>query len=194
MRHGPDGQVLDVGRRTRTISPALRRALAVRDRHCRFPGCHARHCDAHHVRHWAHGGVTALDNLMLLCRRHHRAVHEEGFRIARRAAEDAQFVRPDGRPFPAVPPAPNWTGAPLAPVTARLDQDDIAIDPHTATPAWRGERLDIHWAVAAAAGYAGQLRMRRNPTNANPRDIVKPVPDVVDIPSTIVRTFAAPLW
>ena len=68
MRHGPDGQVLDVGRKTRTISPALRRALAARDNQCRFPGCQARRCDAHHIRHWAHGGTTALDNLVLLCR------------------------------------------------------------------------------------------------------------------------------
>ena len=68
MRHGPGGEVLDVGRRTRTISPALRRALAARDRQCRFPGCQNRCCDAHHVRHWADGGATALDNLVLLCR------------------------------------------------------------------------------------------------------------------------------
>ena len=68
MHHGPAGEVLDVGRRTRTISPALRRALAARDGHCRFPGCQARRADAHHVQHWAHGGATALDNLVLLCR------------------------------------------------------------------------------------------------------------------------------
>ena len=69
MQHGPAGEVLSVGRRTRTISPALRRALAARDRHCRFPGCRATRCDGHHIRHWAHGGETALSNLMLLCRR-----------------------------------------------------------------------------------------------------------------------------
>ncbi|MCY4599801.1 MAG: DUF222 domain-containing protein [Acidobacteria bacterium] len=68
MRHGPAGEILDVGRRTRTISPALRRALAARDGQCRFPGCRNRRCDAHHVRHWADGGATALDNLVLLCR------------------------------------------------------------------------------------------------------------------------------
>ena len=147
MQHGPGGEILDVGRRTRTISPALRRALATRDRQCRFPGCQNRRCDAHHVQHWADGGPTRLDNLVLLCRRHHRAVHEEGFRITRDASGDAQFVRPDGRPFPAVPPPPLWAGAPLAPVDERLDQDGISIDPHTATPAWRGERVDISWAV-----------------------------------------------
>ena len=75
MRHGPDGTVLDVGRKTRTIPPAIRRALVARGRTCRFPGCSCRHCYAHHVRHWADGGATRLDNLVLLCRRHHRACH-----------------------------------------------------------------------------------------------------------------------
>ena len=68
MCHGPGGEILDVGRRTRTIPPALRRALAARDRQCRFPGCGNRRCDSHHVEHWADGGRTALDNLVLLCR------------------------------------------------------------------------------------------------------------------------------
>ena len=148
MRHGPGGEILDVGRRTRTISPALRRALAARDGQCRFPGCQNRRTDAHHVRHWADGGETALDNLVLLCRRHHRAVHEEGFRITLNAAGDAQFMRPDGRPFPAAPPPPPpWTGAALAPVTERLDQEGVEIDAQTAAPGWKGERVDIGWAV-----------------------------------------------
>ena len=147
MLHGPGGQVLDVGRKTRTISPALRRALAARDRQCRFPGCQARRCDAHHIRHWAHGGATALDNLVLLCRRHHRAVHEEGFRVTVGPSGAARFVRPDGRPLPAVPPAPHWTGAPLEQAANRLQAAGIAIDGSTATPAWRGERLDLKWAI-----------------------------------------------
>ena len=69
LQQAPDGAILDVGRKTRTIPPALRRALQTRDRQCRFPGCHARRCDAHHVQHWADGGATRLDNLVLLCRR-----------------------------------------------------------------------------------------------------------------------------
>ncbi len=148
MRHGPVGEVLDVGRRTRSISPALRRALAARDRHCRFPGCTATRCDVHHVRHWAHGGATALGNLVLLCRRHHRAVHEEGFRVVLGASGEARFVRPDGRQLPAAPRLPAVAGAPLGPVTARLDRAGNRIGPHTATPAWRGERLDVDWAVS----------------------------------------------
>ena len=147
MRHGPNGQVLDVGRKTRTISPALRRALAARDSQCRFPGCQARRCDAHHIRYWAHGGATALDNLVLLCRRHHRAVHEEGFQVTVDTSGAAAFVRPDGRPLPTVPSAPDWTGLPLEPTARRLKAAGIDIDGSTATPAWRGERLDLKWAI-----------------------------------------------
>jgi len=77
----PDGSILDVGRRTRTIPPALRRALEVRDRGCRFPGCGSRFTDAHHVTHWADGGETSLANTLLLCRHHHRLVHEGGWTV-----------------------------------------------------------------------------------------------------------------
>jgi hypothetical protein len=89
---------LDVGRRTPVVSPALRRAVIVRDRGCRFPGCDRPHswCDAHHVVHWADGGPTALANLVLLCRRHHRMVHGSGgFRLALADGRPV-FRRPDG--------------------------------------------------------------------------------------------------
>ena len=83
MRHDQGGRLLEIGARTRTIPPALRRALHHRDRGCRFPGCGVRFGQGHHLRHWAHGGPTTLSNLALLCRRHHRAVHEEGYQVAR---------------------------------------------------------------------------------------------------------------
>jgi hypothetical protein len=91
MRYGSDGAVLDVGRKTRTVPPSIRRALQARDRSCRFPGCTARRCDAHHVEHWMDGGATSLDNLVHLCRRHHRAVHEGGFDLGH--ARDARAKR-----------------------------------------------------------------------------------------------------
>jgi hypothetical protein len=147
MQHAADGAVLDVGRKTRTIPPALRRALQARDGRCRFPGCDARRCDAHHVRHWADGGATRLDNLVLLCRRHHRAVHEEGFTVRMHATGEAEFGWPDGRPLPEVPRSPQWSGPPLAPVDERLDAAGIAIGPDTATPDWHGERLDLAYAI-----------------------------------------------
>ena len=95
---GPS-QPLDVGRRTPVVSPAIRRAVIARDGRCRFPGCDRPHtwCDAHHIRHWAHGGTTSVANLVLLCRHHHRAIHgRAGFRVA--VEHDAPvFRRADGR-------------------------------------------------------------------------------------------------
>ena len=147
MRHARDGTVLDVGRKTRAVSPALRRALTARDRQCRFPGCSSRHCDAHHLQHWAQGGATCLDNLLLLCRRHHRGVHEEGFTVTLDNDGSASFRWPDGRPLLASPPAPHWSGPPLAPTNEHLDASGFAIDAHTATPHWHGERLDLAYAI-----------------------------------------------
>jgi len=95
------GAVLDVGRRTRTIPPALRRALEVRDRGCRFPGCGLRFTDAHHIVHWADGGRTDLKNTVLLCRRHHRLVHEEGHRICLDKEGRVAFFSPSGNAIAA---------------------------------------------------------------------------------------------
>ena len=77
------GRALDVGRKTRSIPPALRRALSARDRGCRFPGCDRARVDAHHIEHWARGGETSLENLVHLCRHHHGLVHEGGFAVER---------------------------------------------------------------------------------------------------------------
>lgn len=74
---GSRGEILDVGRAQRSVTPGMWTALVLRDRCCAFPGCDRAPiaCDAHHVRHWADGGTTSLDNLVLLCRRHHTTVH-----------------------------------------------------------------------------------------------------------------------
>lgn len=88
---------LDVGRRSKVVPPSMRRAVIVRDRRCRFPGCDRPHtwCDAHHIVHWADGGPTALSNLILLCRRHHRAIHAGRARLE--LDDDLPvFRRPDG--------------------------------------------------------------------------------------------------
>src|SRR5438445_147790 len=97
MRHDPDGRVTAIGARTRTIPPALRRALQHRDHGCRYPGCGRSFGQGHHIRHWANGGPTTLSNLTLLCRRHHRAVHEEGYQVERRHDGALRFRHPDGR-------------------------------------------------------------------------------------------------
>jgi len=114
VREGADRAVLDVGRKTRTISAPIRRALTARDTRCLFPGCTARRCDAHHIDHWADGGPTALDNLILVCRRHHRLLHEGGFSIERTEELGLAFRRPDGRVVTASPPL-EWSGRHAAP-------------------------------------------------------------------------------
>jgi hypothetical protein len=141
------GAPLGVGRKTRAIPPALRRALACRDGGCRFPGCTStRFVDAHHVEHWADGGETRLDNLALLCRFHHRLVHEGGFTVTRRG-DELVFRRSDGRELPQVPrPVVSADGAEAIP---RKHQElGLAIDARTAVPAWGGERLDYTWTLS----------------------------------------------
>ena len=165
LHHAAGGEVLDVGRRSRTVPSAMRRALLSRDRgQCQFPGCESRHCDAHHVEHWADGGETRLQNLVLACRFHHRALHEGGFRVVPGDADGQfRFLRPDGTPLPAEPPVACWEGAPLAPTDARLAAAGIGIGPHTATPEWYGESmnltaaLDVLWEPPAAVARGGFL-------------------------------------
>jgi Domain of unknown function (DUF222)/HNH endonuclease len=101
------GELLSVGRRTRSIPPQIRRALEARDRGCCFPGCENRRwVDGHHIRHWAKGGETSLDNLILLCRHHHRLAHEGGYSIVVLPGGDREFRRPNGSAVPVSPPLP----------------------------------------------------------------------------------------
>lgn len=124
-----DGRPLSIGRKTRSIPPALRRALRSRDQGCRFPGCTAtRHTDAHHIEHWADGGGTDLDNLVTLCRHHHRLLHEGRFAVAR-TTHSLVFTAPDGRHLPRIPrrrdrcrALPDASAeAPIQPTVDRLD-------------------------------------------------------------------------
>src|SRR5690606_31409347 len=96
-----NGEPLNVGRRTRAISPALRRALRARDGGCRFPGCgRSRFTHAHHVVHWANGGETSLKNLITLCTFHHALVHERGYSIRRLEDGSFAFFSPEGERLP----------------------------------------------------------------------------------------------
>ena len=96
-----NGNPLDVGRKQRTVSTALRRALHARDRGCTFPGCHRkRYLDGHHLEHWINGGKTNPDNMRLLCTYHHRLLHEGGFRIVKEADDTLRFITADGRTIP----------------------------------------------------------------------------------------------
>src|SRR5438067_3576340 len=137
----------EVDARTRTIPPALRRALHHRDRGCRFPGCGVRFGQGHHIRHWAQGGPTTLSNLAMLCRRHHRAVHEEGYHLDRQPDGELRFRRPDGRCLPEVPPPAAVLDDPVDVLRARHEAQGLSIDARTSTPGWLGEPLDVGWAI-----------------------------------------------
>jgi len=142
-------------RRTRRISTPLRRALRLRDDGCRFPGCTNRLTDAHHVLAWARGGTTRLANLCSLCRRHHRLVHEHGYRIETSTHGELRFFRRDGSPVPLADEqrriartsasANDALGA-LRDTHAALG---IAIDSTTACPHWDGEPVDYGLVVQA---------------------------------------------
>ena len=160
---GANGEPLSVGRRTRSIPPAVRRALSNRDRGCRFPGCPAtQRLHGHHVRHWAEGGETSLDNLVLLCPTHHRLVHEGGFDIER--LDDGAFrftnpygvaIRPPRRPEPSSPET----------IVVRNASLGLAIDCETATAHWHGECIDYDHAlmVAMASWDSGDTRPEAGP-------------------------------
>ena len=155
VTRAPDGSILNVGRRTRTIPPALRRALEVRDRGCRFPGCGLRYTDAHHVVHWADGGETSLDNTVLLCRYHHRLMHEEGWSIEwwgvdRMAAfrDPRGSVHLDGRWRP-----PRLPPDPVATLKRQNRLHGAEPDAYTACARWKRE-VDIPVEVLSRATEA----------------------------------------
>jgi hypothetical protein len=140
------GEPLSVGRKTRTIPPATRHALQRRDQGCRFPGCTCtRFVDAHHIRHWADGGETNLDNLVLLCRRHHRLVHEGGFAVRTNPDGQFQFTDPQGRVVPQAGDG-RFRGNVFALMTEH-DRSGIHITRNTGRCRWQGERMDDDLAI-----------------------------------------------
>ncbi len=162
MRHEPDGRVVEIGARTRTIPPALRRALQHRDRGCRFPGCGVRVAEGHHLRHWARGGPTTLGNLALLCRRHHRAVHEEGYQAERQPGGALRFRRPDGRLLPDVPLPAAVPSDPVHALRVQHESQGLRLHPRTACATdWVGEPLDLGWAIDVLHPAANPCRRAR---------------------------------
>ena len=152
------GEPLDVGRKTRSIPPAIRRALNSRDGGCRFPGCtHKRFVDAHHIEHWADGGETKLSNLVTLCRLHHRLVHEGEITIETTPAGGWRFLHPDGRHFELVRCARTvaYEADDLEQTHAALG---IHIDSDTAATRWRGERMDYDLGVWVLCQQAERAR------------------------------------
>ena len=143
---GLEKHALNIGRKTRSIPPAIRRALQRRDGGCHFPGCTCRSfVDAHHIQHWADGGETSMNNLVLLCRHHHRLVHEGGFGISKSLTGEIFFNNPTGQTIPTGPDTRS-RGNVLSLFTDH-EQFGIHITPKTQIPNWLGERMDDQLAV-----------------------------------------------
>ena len=172
IARGADGSVLDVGRRRRTVGWRLRKALEARDGGCRFPGCDLRaRTHAHHITPWAEGGETAMNNLVLLCPFHHRAVHEGGWRVEMDECGTPRFLNPLRTPVPVVPASPDLRGlvprdaARARPMSSRASpasttQDfglgrwhgQDGIDAWTGDSLWTGERIDWGYAMLCLWG------------------------------------------
>jgi hypothetical protein len=154
-----EGEPLNVGRKTRSIPPALRRALNARDRGCRFPGCsNTRYVDAHHIHHWAKGGETKLSNLVQLCRFHHRQVHE-GRMVAQILDDGAlRFLKPSGESFDSIAPDHTRPLSDWHQLQEDHTQQGIRIDPKTATTRWRGEKMDYGLGVEVLLQHSRRPR------------------------------------
>jgi len=144
----PDGSQLDLGRHRRTPNRQMMRALRSRDGHCRFPGCSSRHrLHAHHIRWWIHGGPTDMDNLILLCAKHHHAVHDREWTCTGTAAAP-EFRRPDGRVVAQRPPVCSGNYAELL---AAHEQAGLDVCVDAPGGRWGGERIDWDCFFAAFA-------------------------------------------
>jgi hypothetical protein len=144
------GALLDIGRRTRSIPSAIRRALWLRDRGCRFPGCgHKRFLHGHHIQHWLAGGPTSLNNLVLLCSRHHRLLHEGGWSIDRMEGDDELVFRSaEGTCIPAQPPVCAVEAAQES-LQIWAAERGLQLGPDTSFPWWDGATPDYDLAVSS---------------------------------------------
>jgi hypothetical protein len=148
------GEPLNIGRRTRTIPPAMRRALKARDGGCRFPGCTShKFVDGHHIRHWSDGGETSLDNLVLLCRFHHHLVHEGGYDCRKSKDGEIYFVDRREQRLNEFQTSPRVSvEETLAWMYRKFDNKDVSADDgalgSTCVAKWyAGEQMDMEYAV-----------------------------------------------
>jgi hypothetical protein len=140
------GDPLNIGRKTRSIPPAIRRALKRRDQGCHFPGCTcSRFVDAHHIKHWADGGETSMDNLVLLCRTHHRLVHEADYGVQFKAGTGVVFSLPNGKIIPQGS-VTRSRGNVIA-IKSKNRKNGLKITPETSVPQWYGDKMDNGVAV-----------------------------------------------
>jgi hypothetical protein len=170
------GDVLNIGRRARTVPAAIKRALAMRDKTCRFPGCsEAHHVESHHIEHWADGGETSLSNLLVLCRHHHAQLHRGSYEVRLEEPSSAEhspqlvFVTPSGKTiesnlFPQFPPQV----AESAEQALRHAAPEVTAS--TCVTKWRGECCDYGMAIGGLLQRDGNLHFRGDSTRPGPAE------------------------
>lgn len=146
---GEQGEILNIGRRARTIPPAIKRAMDVRDQGCRYPGCmSAQYVDGHHIKHWADGGETSLDNLVTLCRFHHRKLHEGEFEVHKhpRTSDAFLFQSSQGQ---EIKPTPDhaFHDHDVSAETLSLEPGNPDVSAQTCVTKWLGDKLEVNYVV-----------------------------------------------
>ncbi|MHB8571515.1 MAG: HNH endonuclease signature motif containing protein [Candidatus Dormibacteria bacterium] len=159
------GRTVEAGRSRRSIPRRVRFALQARDGTCRFPGCAVPATDAqgHHLRHWADGGPTRLDNLVTLCRFHHRRLHEGAFTITPGAG--GWICLRDGRPFPSTRPGVDPVTGGARTLAARALDAGLSLGSESARALDAGAPIDLAWATRAIADECAWLRLPPEPTH-----------------------------
>jgi hypothetical protein len=163
-----EGENLNIGRRSRSIPPALRRALMVRDHGCAFPGCsHTRFLHAHHIEHWLHGGETSLNNTVLACSHHHHLLHEGGWTISRDSDGSFLFHSPSGRVLAQNPPRErvenigSW-------MREWADEHSLELGPEVNMPLWDGSKPDYDMAISWLLEYGEDQGAAAHPPRGRP--------------------------
>jgi hypothetical protein len=173
------------------ISAPMKRAVLARDKHCQFPGCTNRgYVHIHHIKHWAHGGETDIENLCTVCSFHHPFVHELGYSVTRLEDGSFEFRDPRGRVIPLVPERIE-TSTTLAGQAIRTRNAPLAIDGETAAHGWNGEPIDYNWAVnAVASGYGVSPKRAARRADADEDVYVPPMHYIHEDEEAFLREYA----
>ncbi len=144
------GEPLSVGRRTRTIPAAIKRALLVRDKTCRFPGCSNRlFLDGHHIQHWVDGGETKLENLALMCTFHHKSLHQHGYSVEVAPGGALVFRDSSGEVIPSTGERPRWESQKVGWPAIAKQNEGLGLHAATGACKWNGRPVNYQLVVSA---------------------------------------------
>jgi hypothetical protein len=200
MIEDANGNPLSVGRKTRVVSTAIKRALLQRDKTCRFPGCANRlYLHSHHCRAWAAGGETDCANCCSLCSLHHRFVHELGYTVVSLGGGEFEFRTPRGHVVPVVPDLPN-VSAGTSWQRIRAQNAALGIHGTTAGYGWDGVPIDYSAVVGSLVGELNIQATCSWSADEDEDEYVPPLDPLADVedpyriePDAVPSPVAAPI-